>query len=126
MSFDFEIGVDKANRTILVKISGFCATVNDYLKYEHAFSLAWQEHFGNAKVKILIDQRDYRPATREVTEYAIRQRQSLKGKVIAAAVVVSKGLAQIQMQRIIHEADTTQERLFEDYDEAAQWLKNYH
>lgn len=124
MSFHFEIAVDQSTMMLFVKISGFCATVDDYMKYEQTFSLAWQKYFRNTKAKIFIDQRGYMPATREVTEYAIRQRQSLKGKVIAAAIVVEKGLSQMQMQRIIHEADTTQERLFTAYDEALQWLKN--
>lgn len=124
MNFSFAINADLPHKILCIKVTGFCAAVEDFLKYEQAFLKTWQAHFGNAKIKLLIDQRDYQPTTREVTEHVIRHRQQVKGKVLASAVVVGVGVGHLQMQRIVREADTAGgEKLFTDYDEALQWLK---
>jgi hypothetical protein len=126
MSFSFEITVDQPNKILICKLIGFGGSVDDFLKYEQAFQKTWQEHFGNAKIKILIDQRDYKPAVREVTEHVMQRRQQIKDKMLASAIVLGEGVSSLQMHRIVREAHTDEghERMFTDYDEALQWLKS--
>ncbi len=125
MLFTFEINVDKPNNMLLNKITGFCASLNEYTKWEQAFSQIWQKNFGEAKVKILSDQRGFKPVSSEVIERITILRKQTQPHVIATATVVDDIISKMQMKRVSHAAGFDEiEEFFTDYNDALEWLKN--
>ena len=124
MNFTFEISVDQPHNILFNKMTGFCATLNEYAKWEQAFSQAWQKNFGSKKVKILSDQRGFKPVSSEVIERVTTLRKQTQSYVIATATVVDDAISKMQMKRLSRAAGFDGiEEFFTDYDEALTWLK---
>ena len=124
MSFTFTVRADTSNNMLITQISGFIPSIQEYEKWEHAFEQAWQKEFGNCPVKILSDQRGFRPAPPEVQERVMRYRMKKAPLLLACATVVDDSIAQMQLKRLSAQSGLkTRENFFTDIDEALTWLQ---
>ena len=124
MNRKFEIEIDQANHIIINKISGY-TSLEEYKAWEQEFLALWHKHFQDRKIKILSDHRGYRTSKPEIIEHAIHLRERTKGRVIAGALVVDTAIEKLQLQRMARESEMEgREKIFTNFDEALQWLKD--
>ena len=123
MSFTFTINANKADNILMVKIAGFISSLNEYEQWERAIEHVWQTKFQHP-VKILSDQRDFKPVPPEIMERVKQYRMRKAPLVIATATIVEDVISQMQLKRLSAQSGLKdRENFFVDVDEALKWLK---
>ncbi len=125
MAFKFETVIEKRENLIITRISGFANTMEVYMEWERSFRKAWDEAFGDEKVRVLRDHRGFKLFGPEILEQVKSLRADTRDRLIATAAVVDSAIAKVQLKRISEDTSYEKiERIFTDYDEALAWLKS--
>lgn len=123
MSFTFTINANKADNMLMLKIAGFISSLSEYEQWERAIERTWQTEFQHP-VKILSDQRDFKPMPPEILARVKQYRIKKAPLVIATATIVEDVISQMQLKRLSAQSGLKdRENFFVDVDEAVKWLK---
>ena len=123
MSFTFTINANKADNMLMLKIAGFISSLSEYEQWERAIERTWQTEFQHP-VKILSDQRDFKPMPPEILARVKQYRMRKAPLVIATATIVEDVISQMQLKRLSAQSGLKdRENFFVDVDEAVKWLK---